>query len=307
MRVTRRRFLVTASAAAASASLATRLPLWAQEGAKGTFTALRGNVGLFDAPSSGGTIGWYIGKDAVVVIDSKGPEFARACVAGIRSRTDRKIDALINTHHHGDHTGGNGVFREVVGKIVAHENVPGLQRKAAEQRDNVDEQVYPDVTYDKRWSMDLGDEIVTLRHLGPGHTGGDSIVHFVNANVVHMGDLVFNRWCPFIDGDGGASVRGWINTLSETIEGYDDDTVFVFGHGHENFGIQGSVEDLAVQRDYLEWVWETTAKGIAAGKTPEQIAEPGLPAAFPDHLQLNERLGVIGNVRVAYEEQTREG
>jgi glyoxylase-like metal-dependent hydrolase (beta-lactamase superfamily II) len=306
MRVTRRRFLITASATAASAGLATRLPLWAQDGAEGTFTALRGSVGIFDAPRSGGTIGWYLGKDAVVVIDSKGPKFAQACVAGIRSRTEHKIDALLNTHHHGDHTGGNGVFREVVDKIVAHENVPELQRKAAEESDNVDSQVYPDVTYDKRWSMDLGGEIVTLRHLGPAHTGGDSIVYFENANVVHMGDLVFNRWCPFIDRGGGASVKGWIKTLAETIKGYDDDTIFIFGHGHEKFGIQGTARDLAVQRDYLEWVWDVTAKGIAAGKTPEQIAEPGLPAAFPDHLELNERLGVIGNVRVAYEEQTAE-
>ncbi|NIM61329.1 MAG: MBL fold metallo-hydrolase, partial [Acidobacteria bacterium] len=94
MRLTRRRFLLSSSAAAASAGLLSKLPAWAREPAKGTFTALRGNVGVFDAPRSGGTIGWFIGKDAVVVIDAKGPEFAQACIDGIAERTDRRIDAL---------------------------------------------------------------------------------------------------------------------------------------------------------------------------------------------------------------------
>lgn len=306
MRITRRRFLVSVSAATASAGLISRLPAWAQDAGGGAFTSLRGGVGIFDAPRSGGTVGWFIGKDAVVVIDSKGPDFAQTCIDGIAERTERKIDTLINTHHHGDHTGGNPVFRKVVGRIVGHENVPELQRKAAEQRGNTEGQDYPDVTYAKEWSMDLGNETVSLKHLGPAHTGGDSVVHFEKANVVHMGDLIFNRWCPFIDRDGGASVMGWVDTLNRTIEAHDDETIFIFGHGAESFGVTGSNKDLAVQRDYLEWVWEITEKGIAAGKTAEQIAEPGLPEAFSDHVELNERLGVLGNVKVAFAEQTED-
>ncbi|NIM61328.1 MAG: MBL fold metallo-hydrolase, partial [Acidobacteria bacterium] len=122
---------------------------------------------------------------------------------------------------------GNPVFRKVVGKIVGHENVPSLQRAAAERRGSVDSQEYADVTYGDEWSMDLGHERVSLRHLGPAHTGGDSIVHFENANVVHLGDLVFNRWCPFIDRDGGASVEGWIRTLERALETHDDETIFI--------------------------------------------------------------------------------
>ena len=307
MRFTRRRFLVSASAAAASVGVLSRVPAWAQEPAAGNFTALRGNIGVFDAPRSGGTIGWFIGKDAVIVIDSKGPVFARACIDGIASRTDRRIEVLINTHHHGDHTGGNAVFRKAVEKIVGHENVPELQRKAAEESGTLDAQEYAEVTYATEWSMDLGSETVSLKHLGPAHTGGDSIVHFENANLVHLGDLVFNRWCPFIDRDGGASVAGWIDTLERTIKAHDEETTFIFGHGKESFGITGSSEDLAVQRNYLEWLWETTAKGIAAGKTPEQIASPGLPKAFSDHVELSERLGVLGNVKVAFAEQGGQG
>ena len=95
----------------------------------GTFTALRGNTGFFSA--RGGTIGWLIAPDGVVVVDTQFPDTAQQCLDGIKTRASRPIDLLVNTHHHGDHTGGNAVFKPHVGGIVAHVNVPGLQQKAA--------------------------------------------------------------------------------------------------------------------------------------------------------------------------------
>jgi len=107
------------------------------------FKEIRGGVGIFTG--RGGTIGWCITDSAAAVIDSQYPDTARICLDGLNQRSGGlPINALMITHHHGDHTGGNGVFRPAVRRIVAQENVPGLQRKAAAQQKNEDQQTYPD-------------------------------------------------------------------------------------------------------------------------------------------------------------------
>jgi glyoxylase-like metal-dependent hydrolase (beta-lactamase superfamily II) len=294
----RRNFLVTGSLTVAAGAA---LPRWllAQEG-KGGFEELRRNAGIFRG--QGGTIGWIVSDGGIVVVDSQFPASATTCVEGLGKRSERKIDALINTHHHRDHTGGNAVFRPKVGQIVAHRNVPELQRRAAEQRgESADESLTPDTLFDGGWKLDLGDETVAVEHFGPGHTGGDCIVHFQAANVVHMGDLVFNRWFPFIDRPGGASVQRWARQLGGIAANFPQDTIFIFGHGREGFGITGTRDDLVLQRDYLEALLDTAQKGITAGKSLEEIKKLTVPG-FHDHVSPGERLSTAANLEVAYEE-----
>ena len=221
----------------------------------------------------GGTIGWLQLPEALVVVDSQFAQSAQSCLEGLRDRSERKIDALINTHHHGDHTAGNGVFRPEAKLIVAHANVPGLQEKSAKERGNEAEQTYADTTFDKSWRIDAGAEKVSANHFGPAHTGGDCVVHFENANVAHMGDLIFNRWYPFIDRPGGASTRGWVEALDRVLAEHDKETLYIFGHGGEKFGITGSHEDVAYQRDYLTALLEAARKGIAAGQSSEELGK----------------------------------
>ena len=181
------------------------------------FIPLRRNIGAFTA--RGGTIGWLCSPDAIAIVDTQFPDTAAQCLAGLPGRGDRMLDVVINTHHHSDHTSGNGTFKPVSKHIVAQANVLALQRRAAENAKppTVEQQVYADQTFQESWRLALGDEVVTAKYFGPGHTGGDIVVHFEKANVVHMGDLVFNRMYPVTDRLGGVNLRGWVSVLEKVI------------------------------------------------------------------------------------------
>ncbi|MTI88503.1 MAG: MBL fold metallo-hydrolase [Balneolaceae bacterium] len=270
------------------------------------FTDLRRNVGTFTG--RGGTIGWLINDDAVVVIDSQYPESATACVDGLKEKAEVPFDMLINTHHHGDHTAGNTVFKEVVGKIVGHENVPKLQRRSAESRgkEALDTLVVPDTTFTDTWSEDVGDETVHLTYYGPAHTSGDSVTYFEKANVAHMGDLMFNRAYPYIDRGAGASVKNWIEVLNNTMKDLPKDAIYIFGHGNQDYGITGNYEDLQLKVDFLEALLEYTAKGIQQGKSKEELAGIKELKGFEVFNATGWRLPLSANIEVAYAELSED-
>src|SRR5690606_8592605 len=134
--------------------------------------------------------------------------------------------------------------------IVAQANVPKLQAAAAERAGTLDRQVFADTTFEEAWRHDLGDETVTAQYFGAAHTNGDAIVHFERANVIHMGDLMFNRIYPVIDRPGGASIRNWVTVLEEAVETYPADAIYIFGHGNPKYGVTERPADIAVFRDY---------------------------------------------------------
>jgi len=241
------------------------------------FASLRRNVGTFTA--RGGTMGWMVGPDAVVVIDSQFADTSKMFLDGFKPMIGgRKIDLLINTHHHPDHTGGNKVLQPSVVKIVAQENAPGLQRKQAAAQKSEDAQAYADTTYKRDWKVDLGSEIVSAHHYGPGHTGGDGVIFFQKANVVHMGDLMSHLRHPRVDRPAGASIRNWLVSLERTVKDHNADTVYIFGHSKVGAPVTGSSKDLLALRDYFSAMLAYVQKGIAAGKSAEEIVKGGLPA-----------------------------
>jgi glyoxylase-like metal-dependent hydrolase (beta-lactamase superfamily II) len=136
-----------------------------------------------------------------------------------------------------------------------------------------DKQLYPDTTYDKKWAQRVGSELMSMHYFGAGHTNGDSFVHFENANVVHCGDLVFNRRFPFVDRSSGASVQSWIEVLGKARKTFNKDTLFVFGHSGEGFPVTGNLKDLAEMQNYLAKLWKFVKTEMKAGKTKEQITE----------------------------------
>lgn len=294
----RRQFLLRTSLAAAGAALPFK-NLMAGHAFPGTFTDLRRNVGIYT--ERGGTIGWLAANDGFLVIDSQFPETAKNCLTGLQKRTERQLDMLINTHHHGDHTGGNPVFKGKARQMVAHQNVPKLMKQANEDAEGEPNTAYPETTFAQSWSVDLGDETVDVTHYGPAHTGGDAIIYFEQANVAHMGDLVFNRMNPYTDRPAGASIHNWVDVLEEATDTYPADAVYIFGHGNPEFGVTGKREDVLVMRDYLAAMVEHVESGIEAGQSKEAITDLEQMEQFPQ-FQYADWWTLAQNLEVVYAE-----
>ena len=242
-------------------------------------TPLRRNVGIFS--EKGGTIGWLIQPEAFVVIDTQWKEQSEHLLEEIRKKTDAPMPFLINTHHHGDHTSGNIAFKGIAEHILAHENSKINQMAVAQKNNTVADQLFPDMTYTDRKLKEVGDETIDLQYWGPGHTNGDSIIHFQKANIVHCGDLVFNRRYPYIDKSAGAMIDNWIEILQQMQSYFDNDTMFIFGHCRDGYSVTGNKSDLSAFSDYLSALLEFVSTEIRSGKTREQILTattiPGAP------------------------------
>ena len=297
----RREFLATSTMTMAAAALRS-VPLSGQPTT--SFEELRRNVGIFNG--QGGTIAWLVNGDGLLVIDSQNANAAQACIDGLRERSPRSVDLLVNTHHHGDHTGGNQTFRPVVGSIVAHENSASWQRRAAEEQGNQADQAYPDTTFADEWRTTIGDETIVARYHGAGHTSGDVVVTFEQANVVHMGDLMFNRLHPFVDRSSGARIRSWITTLEQVPASHAPDTIYIFGHGSPGAGPTGDQSDLLHLRDYFSAALELAQRDMQAGRSKEEITGTETLPGFEDHLSPAALLSLGSVLGVAHDELSAE-
>lgn len=241
-----------------------QMPAWTP-----VFTEMRRGVGFFTG--RGGTVGYLINAGGVVVVDSQFPDSAKLLVEGINQRSkNRPVDRLINTHHHGDHSGGNIAFKGLAKKVVAHQRAAELIREAA-AAPNAAEQLSPDSTFTDVWREEIGDEWVRAKHYGRAHTGGDAVITFERANVAHMGDLMFHRRVPVIDRRNGALVANWITVLEKAAADHNNDTVYIFGHSGATLPVTGSRGDLMAFRDYLTAALNHTRGAIKAGQTREQF------------------------------------
>ncbi|MEI7734227.1 MAG: MBL fold metallo-hydrolase [Ferruginibacter sp.] len=230
---------------------------------------LTDEIGAFT--ERGGTILFYIAKKDVVVVDAQFPDSAQHLIDEIKKKTENPFKLLINTHHHGDHTAGNFAFKNIVPHVLAHANSLTNQKAAAAKNKSEDKQLFPDLTYTDTWSEKIGKEKISLHYFGAGHTNGDSFVHFEHANIVHMGDLLFNRRHPFVDKSAGANMASWIKVLDKAVTTFDKKTQFVCGHSGEGYDIVTKPEDLKAFGDYIGNVLKFVEGEIKAGKTKEDI------------------------------------
>jgi glyoxylase-like metal-dependent hydrolase (beta-lactamase superfamily II) len=230
---------------------------------------LRNDVGIFT--EKGGTIAYYVSKKNIAVVDAEFPEQSKHLIDALRKDSGKPFEILINTHHHMDHTAGNISFKGIINHVAAHSNSLINQQRVAKEQNKEDQQLYPDLTYGDTWEYKKLKEKINTYYFGPGHTNGDSIIHFPHANIAHMGDLVFNRRWAFVDRAAGASVKNWILVLDKALQLFDKDTLFVFGHAFDPDKVTGYKDDLKAMQGYLSNLLDYVTQQIKAGKTREEI------------------------------------
>jgi cyclase len=295
----RRNFLKASALTAASLALFSRRGFASMIDDPQQFRVLRNNVGMF--AEKGGTIAWMINKEGIVVVDAEFPQQATELIGLIRKQSDLPFEWLINTHHHGDHTSGNISFKGIVKNVAAHENSLTNQKAVAIKNNAEDKQLYPDTTFTKNWKIKVGDEHIRAHYFGTGHTNGDAMIHFENANIVHTGDLVFNRRYPFVDNSAGASVKHWPETLAQAQKKFDKDTIFIFGHAYDPLKVVGNMDDVVAMQNFMERLEDYVAGAIKDGKSKDDILKatsiPGVTEWQGD--------GIQRGITAAYEELTK--
>lgn len=261
---------------------------------------LRNNVGIFT--ERGGTIGFLLSKDGIVVIDAQFPDTSQHLIDDLKKRSANPFKYLLNTHHHLDHTSGNIVFKGIVEHVVAHENSLINQKTVAEKNNSVDKQLYPDITFSGDWKLKMGDEKIKAFYYGAGHTNGDAVYHFENANIIHAGDLMFNKRHPFVDRTAGASISQWIKDLDKIIKNASKDTIIIFGHSLNAGEETGTSEDLKKFQDYLRKVLAFAEQEIKKGISKQEfIKNTSIPGVTEWSGQ-----GIERPLTAAYEELTEK-
>lgn len=228
--------------------------------------------GIYMLSGSGGNIGLLTGPDGAIMIDDQYAPLSDKIRAAVASVTAQPLRLLINTHWHGDHTGGNEAFGGSGAIIVAHENVrkrmsaPFFSSFFQREVPASPAVALPVVTFADAVTLHLNGQTLAVEHLPAAHTDGDAIIRFVEANVVHMGDLFFNGLYPFIDHASGGSVPGMLAAIDRVLPTLDADTRVIPGHGplSDRAGLQAF-------RDMLATVAGRVAAMAAEDRSVEDI------------------------------------
>jgi cyclase len=218
---------------------------------------------------AGGNIGISAGDDGIVIIDDQFAPLAPKIKEALKSISDKPIRFVLNTHYHGDHTGGNEIFgRE--GTIIAQENVRTRLANGSQARGNTTppapKGALPIVTFNDRATVHFNGEDIRAIHFPSGHTDGDSVIELPNAKVIHMGDDFFNGTFPFVDVENGGSVRGVIKAVDTILARIDDSWKVIPGHGP-----LGDKKALAAFSEMLHGTWNAIDAGVKAGNTADQL------------------------------------
>ena len=237
--------------------------------------------GIYMLTGSGGNIGLSVGRSGTFVIDDQYAPLTDKILAAIRAITPDPVRFVVNTHWHGDHTGGNENMGKAGALLVAHENV--RQRMGAEQFNALfnrstpasPEAALPVVTFTDAITFHWNGDDIRVHHVKPAHTDTDSIVQFVKADVVHMGDVFFNGSYPFIDASSGGRVDGVIEAVDQALAGTGPATRFIPGHGPA-----GTRADLQAYRDTVKTLRDRIAKLKAEGKSRDQAVAAKPTADF---------------------------
>jgi glyoxylase-like metal-dependent hydrolase (beta-lactamase superfamily II) len=238
-------------------------------------TKVSGNIYMLEG--AGGNIAASVGEDGIVIVDDQYAPLAEKIQVALKGITDQPVRFIINTHYHGDHTGGNEPFANKGSTVIAQDNVRKrlesggtagnggslkLEQKAAPKA------ALPVITFEHDVTVHLNGEDIRALHFPSGHTDGDSIIFFPKNNVVHMGDDFVRYGFPFIDVASGGSVQGMISAMEKAMALLPADVKVIPGHG--------ALSNLDDVRAFVKMLKETSAvvqKGINEKKTVEQMKQ----------------------------------
>lgn len=228
---------------------------------------------IYMIAGKGGNVGIFIGEDGTFLIDDNFAPLTEKIVEAIKSVGGDYPKFLINTHYHGDHTGGNENLGDGGTLIFSHDNVrerlkTGSFLKAFNAKSEATEpEGLPVVTFSEGISFHINEDTVRAIHVAHAHTDGDSFIYFEEANVIHAGDILFNGFYPFIDVNHGGSLRGTIQGVDEILSLVDDNTKIIPGHGP-----LGDKAQLESYREMLRTAYDRLRKLKADGKTAQEAA-----------------------------------
>ena len=227
---------------------------------------------LYMLTGAGGNMALFAGDDGAFLVDDQFAPLSEKIVAAVGKLTDKPLRFVVNTHWHGDHTGGNENMGKAGALIVAHENV--RKRMSTEQFTKLWNRTTPPaaagalpvITFTDATTFHWNGDEVRVQHVGPAHTDGDSIIIFKNANVIHMGDTFFNGSYPYVDLSAGGSVDGVIANAARVLEMADDKTQIIPGHGPltDKKGLQEYHDLLVRLRNKIKTL-------VDAGNSKEQV------------------------------------
>lgn len=226
---------------------------------------------LFMLVGRGGNIGLSVGSDGAFLVDDQYAPLTEKILAAVAAVTDQPVRWVLNTHWHGDHTGGNENLGDAGAMIVAHENVyrrmnPAEFAELVGRSQQAPRAALPVVTFDDGVRFHWNGRHVRVTHVGRAHTDGDAIVHFPAANVFHMGDTFFLGRYPFVDVDSGGGIDGVIAAANFVLARSDEATRIIPGHGP-----LATPADLRGYRDMLETVRLRVARLLADGRTEDEV------------------------------------
>ncbi|MBO0322855.1 MBL fold metallo-hydrolase [Muricauda sp. CAU 1633] len=225
----------------------------------------------------GGNIGIYVGQESVFMVDDQFAPLSEKIKMSIATLTDKPITYLLNTHMHGDHTGGNINFNTDETVLVAQDNVrkrlkaSGVEKLTANEMSQQEyENSLPEITFSEDLTFHDGEETVMAIHVHNAHTDGDALIYFVTENVLHMGDTYFAGRYPYIDLGSGGSIEGYIAAHRKALMVIDGDTKIIPGHGRPSNKVE-----LETYVQVLEDIKEIIQKEITAGKSLEEVKSNG--------------------------------
>jgi len=242
--------------------------LYSQDNQEVTIKTEKLSDHVFMLTGRGGNIGISIGEDGVFMIDDQFAPLSEKILTAIKSLSDKPIKLLVNTHWHGDHTGGNVNFQKQGVTIIAHDNV----RKRLKETPNKDKtmrpkEALPVMTFNDKMKIYINGEQVAVFHIDNAHTDGDALLYFVDSNVLHLGDTYFSNRYPYIDLSSGGGINGYITAAKAGSMLIDEDTKIIPGHG--------KLSNASEYKTFLKMLIEIKSNvetEIAKGKTEDEVA-----------------------------------